>query len=97
MDKQHKQVITTSPVAIKSGQGRVHVPNPIPWHPDGGAVKCPKCETIYVLTQGFPTKMLLDALEAQHKRGQQHPDYFASDPAFTRTEDCDCSLVLAKS
>lgn len=90
MEKQHKQLATTSPVAIKSGQRRVHIPSPIPWHPDAGAVKCPKCDAIFVLTQGFPAEKLIQDLDAQHKKGQSHPDFFASDPHFTHLEDCDC-------
>ncbi len=59
MDKPHLQVITTYPVAIKSGQARIHVPSPIPWHPDGGTLKCPKCDTTFILTLGFPTEKLV--------------------------------------
>jgi hypothetical protein len=34
--------MTTYPVAIKHGQGRVHVPDPIPYHVRCEHVKCPE-------------------------------------------------------
>lgn len=42
MNKPHKRVMTTYPVAIKHGQGRVHVPDPIPYHVRCEHVKCPE-------------------------------------------------------
>lgn len=92
MDKPHKQVRTTHPIAIKSGQTRVHVRIPIPWHPDGGTVKCPKCETEFIVTQGFSTEWLLDTLVTQHKNQEAHPDFIPSDPTWTSIVDCDCGL-----
>jgi hypothetical protein len=96
MDIPHKQVITTYPVAIKSGQGRVHVRSPIPWHPDGGTVKCPECETVFIVTQGFPNDQLLKTLETQHRRNQEHPDCISSEANWTRIEDCDCHMGHAR-
>jgi len=90
MDKPHLQVVTSYPVAIKYGQGRVHVPNPIPWHAQSEAIKCPHCETIFVVTAGYPRLDFLSALDMDHKNKKEHPDYIASALAWTRTENCDC-------
>jgi hypothetical protein len=90
MDKPHKQIVTTYPVAIKSGQTRVHVPNPYPWHTKSENVKCPKCETVFIATEGFPRAQLLDALETQHKNQETHPDFIPSQPTWTSVTDCDC-------
>jgi hypothetical protein len=90
MDKPHKQVITTYPVAIKHGQGRLHVPNPIPWHVHSEAIKCPTCETVYIVTSGFPRVELFKTLEKQHADKNEHPDHIASAPEWTRVADCDC-------
>lgn len=90
MDKPHQQLVTTYPVAIKSGQSRIHIPSPIPWHPAGGTLKCPKCDTIFILTAGFPRDKLLKTLEANHASNQEHPDYVPSDETWTRVADCNC-------
>jgi hypothetical protein len=90
MDKPHMQVITTYPVAIKSGQGRLHVPNLIPWHARSEAIKCPKCETVFIVTEGFPRVQFLEALENQHEKKEEHPDYIPSAPDWTHTSVCDC-------
>jgi hypothetical protein len=90
MDKPHKQVITTYPVAIKHGQGRLHVPNPIPWHAQSEAIKCPKCETVFMVTSGFPRVQLLEALEKQHKNQEEHPDLIPCALEWTRIAECDC-------
>jgi hypothetical protein len=90
MDRQHKQVVTTYPLAIKSGQGRIHVPNPIPWHPDGGTLKCPDCETIFILTAGFPAAKLLTVLRDNHANRREHDDYVPSEETWTKVADCDC-------
>jgi hypothetical protein len=92
MDKPHKQLITTYPVAIKHGQRQVHIPNPIPWHAQSEAIKCPKCEIIYIVTSGFPRVQLLQALEKQHASKQEHPDHIASAPEWTTVSECDCSF-----
>jgi hypothetical protein len=97
MDKPHKQVRTTYPVAIKSGQGLVHVPNPIPWHATDEHVKCPRCETVFIMTEGFPKAQLLAALEAQHKEEEEHPDVIPSEPNWTSIADCDCGILREKS
>jgi len=90
MEVPHKQVVTTYPVAIRSGQRRVHVPNPIPWHAKSEAVQCSECETVFIVTEGFPKARLLEALHKHHERGQGHPDYIASEPDWTHVSDCDC-------
>lgn len=90
MDQPHKQVVTTYPVAIKARQGRIHVLNSIPWHPDAGTLNCPKCDTMYILTLGFPTDKLLKTLEENHASKQDHPDYVPSDETWTRVADCNC-------
>jgi hypothetical protein len=92
MDKQHRQIVTTYPVAIKSGQKRVHVRNPYPWHANSEDVNCPKCGTAFIVTQGFPKAQLLEALEAQDKNHQEHPDFIPSEPNWTSLTDCDCEL-----
>ncbi len=92
MDKPHKQVITTYPVAIKSGQRRVHVQNPIPWNAHSEKVKCPKCETVFIVTKGFPKGQLLEELETQHKNQKTHPDFIPSEPTWTAVRECDCGL-----
>ena len=93
MNKPHKRVKTTSPVAIKHGQGRVHVPgNPIPWHAFAEAFKCPDCETVYILAAdrvgGFPKSKFLEVVKEHHKTKQEHPDYISFD--FATVADCDC-------
>jgi hypothetical protein len=94
MDAKHKQLKTTNPVAIKHGQGRVHVPgSPIPWHAFTEAFKCPECETVFVLAAdrvgGFPTAKLLEVVKEQHKKKLEHPDYITFDPVTVA--DCDCN------
>jgi hypothetical protein len=90
MDKPHKQLITTYPVAIKSGQSRLYIPNPIPWHAHSEYIQCPKCDTIFIVTSGFPRVELLKTLEKQHESQKEHPDYIASAPEWTREAVCDC-------
>lgn len=90
MEALHKQVITTYPVAIKSGQRRVHIPNPIPWHLRSESVRCPECETVFIVTEGFPRDQFSEALKRQHERGEEHPDYIASAPEWTTVADCKC-------
>ncbi len=92
MDKQHKQVITTYPVAIKFGQAQIHVQNPIPWHAKSEAVKCPKCEKVFIVTDGFPKAQLLEALETQHKNQEAHPDFIPAEPTWTSVTECSCGL-----
>jgi hypothetical protein len=92
MDKPHKQVITTYPIALKYGQSRLHVPNPIPWHTIAEAVKCEACEAVYVLTGGFPKVQFLQTMKEQHEKKQEHPDLIAYAPEWTRTENCGCGL-----
>ena len=88
MDKPHKQVVTVYPLAIKKGQTRVHVRNPIPWHSKNEQIKCPKCEAVFIVDEGF--QKLLRKLEAQHKNQEQHPDFIPSDPNWARLCECDC-------
>jgi hypothetical protein len=92
MDKPHKQVITTYAVAIRFGQGRVHVPirHLIPHHAKSEAVKCPMCETVFIVTDGFPRVQFLETLETQHKNKETHPDVIPSEAAWTRVAECDC-------
>jgi hypothetical protein len=101
MDKPHKQVITTNPVAIKSKQGRVHIKSEHPWHRHGEAVKCPDCEVVFdvacELPGPFPTAQLLDMLKKQHADGQAHPDVISYEPAFTRITECDCGDTPPKT
>jgi hypothetical protein len=96
MDAKHKRVTTTYPVAIKHGQGRVHVPDPFPWHAFTEAVKCLECETVYIVSadsvKGIPTAKVLEAMKEQHKSKQKHPDYITFDPDWTKVSDCNCSL-----
>ena len=92
MDKPHKQVITTDPVAIKFGQARLHVQNPIPWLAKGEPLKCPKCETVFFVSEGFPKAQLLNALETQHENQEPHPDLIPSEPTRTRILGCDCGM-----
>jgi len=91
MDKPHKKVVTTSPVAIKSGQTRVHTPNDDgPWHAPAQNIKCPNCETVYIVTSGFSKEDFLAALDRHHKNKEEHPDYIPSAPEWTSIEVCDC-------
>ena len=92
MDKKHKQITTTYPVALKYGQGRVHVAHPIPWHTQCELVKCPDCEVHFILTGGFSRMQFLELVQAQHKRGEKHPDHIPSAPEWTSISDCDCGL-----
>jgi hypothetical protein len=90
MDKPHKQVITSYPVAIKYGQSRVHVANPIPWHAQCEAIQCPECETVFLVTGGFPKVQFLQTLEKQHKNKEEHPDHIPSEPVWTSISECAC-------
>jgi hypothetical protein len=90
MNSPHQQVLTTYAVAIKYGQGRVHVADPIRHHARTEAIKCPECETIFLKSQGFPMRQLLEELATQHKNGERHPDLIASAPAWTSVAVCDC-------
>ncbi len=91
MDKPHNQVVATSPVAIKSGQTRIHVSDSHhPWHRFVESVQCPECDAVYIVTVGFPMKQFLETLKNQHKNKEEHPDYIASDPEFTNVSDCGC-------
>jgi hypothetical protein len=92
MDKSHKQVITTYPIALKHGQSRLHVQSPIPWHAHSEAVKCPQCETFYILTSGFPKVQFLETLKKHHEKKEQHPDLISSAPEWTTISDCDCGM-----
>jgi hypothetical protein len=97
MNKPHKQVITTCPVAIKLGQGRVHVIPDGTWHRKEEPLKCPQCETVFVLTDDFPKEAVLETLGKHHKDKKEHPDYLASDVSFTHVEDCTCNLIVVQS
>jgi hypothetical protein len=91
MDKPHKQVVTTHPVAIKKGQTRLHVAEEHPWHrKPTELVSCPNCEVVFIATEDFPKAQLLADLQKQHDRKENHPDYIPSQPAWTHTGDCDC-------
>ena len=92
VDKPHKQVVTTYPVAIRFGQARVHVQNPIPWHAQSEGVQCSKCEVIFIVTDGFPKAQLIAELEKHHKDNKTHPDVIPSDPTWTTITECDCGL-----
>lgn len=92
MDKPHQQVVTTNPVAIKEGQLRIHVRNEHPWHRKSETVKCPSCPTSFVVTANFPTEQFFAALARDHADKREHPDYIASEPAFTHVEECGCDL-----
>ena len=93
MDQNHKQVVTSHGVAIKVGQGRIHIPVRAlhPWHRTSENVKCPDCDTSYIVTGEFPKADLNDILNRHHNNKQEHSDVIASIPAFTRIEDCDCA------
>jgi hypothetical protein len=90
MDKPHKQVVTTYPVAVKNSQTRLHLPDSIPWHSHCEYVKCPKCETVYIVDVEFPRVQLLSALEKHHGEKQAHPDYIPSAPEWTHEIVCGC-------
>ncbi len=92
MDKPHEQVVTSFPVAVKNGQTRLHVPDPIPWHSRCEYVRCPKCETVYIVDVEFPRVQLLSELEKLHASasGGEHPDYIPSAPDWTHVEGCPC-------
>jgi len=92
MDKPHKQVVTTHPVAIKFGQGRVHVQNPIPWHNKSDAIQCPECETVFIASVGFVQDKLLQELKKQHADKQQHPDVMPLEPNWTKIIECTCGM-----
>jgi hypothetical protein len=90
MSKKHLRVVTTYPVAIKHGQGRIHVPDPIPWHIREEHIKCPECETIFSVTEGFAQVEFLKALKKNHEDKQEHPDYITSAPEWTKVLACEC-------
>ena len=90
MDKPHKEVITTHPVAIKSGQPRVHVLSSLQWQAASEKVKCPMCETVYIMPIDFPKAQLVEALETQHRSREDHPDFISNQPGFLRVAECNC-------
>ncbi len=92
MDKPHKEVMTTHPVAIKKGQGQIHVRagNLIPWHSRAAEIKCPKCDVIYIVGSGYPDGDFILTVLNHHKDQQEHPDYIASAPQWTHVIECDC-------
>jgi hypothetical protein len=92
MDKPHKKVVTTYPVAIRFGQARVHVQNLMPWHANSEVVKCPKREVVFIVSEGFPEAKLLEALETHHKNQEPHPDSIPSEPSWTIVAECNCGL-----
>lgn len=92
MDKPHKRVVTTYPVAIRMGQGRIHVEHPIPWHYKSDAVQCPECEVIFTVSEGFAQEKLLEALKKHHADQQEHPDLIPSEPTWTKTAECNCGM-----
>jgi hypothetical protein len=92
MDKPHKQVITTYPVAIRMGQGRIHVQHPIPWHHKSEAVQCPECEAVFIASVGFAHENLLKMLKKQHADQQDHPDVIPFEPTWTKTAECACGM-----
>jgi hypothetical protein len=44
------------------------------------------------VTTGFSIEKFLATLKKHHKSNEEHPDYIASDPAFTNVSDCGCTL-----
>jgi hypothetical protein len=97
VDQPHLQVVTTHGVAIRIGQGRVHIPvrSLHPWHRVSENIKCPDCDTSYTVSGGFPKADVDDVLRRQHTKKEQHPDVISSTPGFTRIEDCDCERIEA--
>lgn len=97
MNDPHKEAITTAPAAVKQGQGRLHIySTEHPWHRLTETLSCPRCDTAFVLTGGFPKNEVLTILEKQHERHEEHPDIISSDPAFMRIVDCDCQKQKPK-
>jgi hypothetical protein len=92
MDKPHKEVRTTYPVAIKKGQERIHVrgENLIPWHARADELKCPKCDAVYIASSNYPSEDLLLEMLNHHRDQLEHPDYVASAPAWTHIRECNC-------
>ncbi len=88
----HKQVTTTSPVAVKIGQKRLHISATSyhPWHRVSDNVQCPDCETIFAVTREFSREKFLEVLKENHEKREEHPDLIASEPEFTDISDCDC-------
>lgn len=89
MDAEHKQVVTTYPVAIRSGQTRIHIPH---GESQGieGELTCPDCPTTFIVVGDFSTDILLAQLAHQHKNGRSHPDYIPAKPEWTSVVDCKC-------
>lgn len=94
MDKPHKQVVTTYPVAIRKGQGQVHVLNERPFHAFSQTIKCPTCAAEFIVasdSKDFSPADFLTALAKHHTAQQgQHLYYIASAPEWTSIADCDC-------
>jgi hypothetical protein len=92
MGKTHEQVVTTSPVAIKCGQERVHIEERTPFNFKTGNVKCSKCDTVFELIGDFPIELLLGELATDHQEQEPHPDVIVSESSFTRIIECNCDL-----
>jgi hypothetical protein len=90
METPHKQVVTSYPIAIKSGQRRIHVREERPFHAFVRPVKCPDCSTVFIADRELSDQDVLDALAKHHHAKVDHPDYIASQPVWTQIEDCEC-------
>jgi len=92
MDRPHQQILSTYPVAVKYGQGRIHVRSPIPWHHKCEDLKCPQCGTSFSVTVGYPREDFLNQLDSDHRNNREHADCISSGPNRVKTADCDCGM-----
>jgi hypothetical protein len=89
----HKKVMTTHPMAYRLGQTRVHPGITTPWVTSVEHLKCPDCDVMYIVTNGFDKQKFLETLAEQHKAAKQHPDYIPTDPDLTKLPmECDCEF-----
>jgi len=88
----HGQLTTTSPVAIKLGQKRLHLSAQCfhPWHRLTQNVQCPDCKIVFSVTEGFPIEQFLQVLRRNHQEREEHPDFVHSAPEQPKIADCDC-------
>ena len=86
MNPDHRRVQTTEPVAIKIGQGRLHIPEPRP----AIICECPDCETNYSLFGGFSEERVLLELKDDHEHRREHRDLIELVTGATPCPPCDC-------
>ena len=91
MNSPHTVIMTTSPIAIRSGQKNFHV-FPNTFLMSSVRVGCPDCGVLYDLFGGYPKSLLLVTLDLHHKTNTPHPPYIPNEPSIMTLRECDCAF-----